>query len=127
MAINKAFDWKSIDRETFKEKWRGKKKFILKSACFKMNKAVLKSGFELRKYFKGLIELNQEKEYEYLSGNGYFKFGGCFFLFDQPAEFLIKFILTPTKKLGIQIINNEMQNHDEILVYVINTLEFLLS
>ena len=91
-----------------------------------MNKRIFKSEFELKNYFNDLIELNHEKEYEYLSGNGYFKLGGCFSFFNKKMEFLMKFVLTPGKKLSIQIIN-EVQTNREILEYLLNTFEFLLS
>lgn len=128
MPIIRAFEWKSIPIESFKAKWREGKKLILRSQLFKMNKTVLKSGFELRDYFQKLIELNNhERETEYLSGNGYFKLGGCFALFDQQPNFLIKFALTPGRKIAVQLQIEAPGKNEELMGYILGTMVFLLS
>ncbi len=126
MTINRALSWKLIELEKFKGKWRENKKFIVKTSCFRMNRRILKSGLELKNYFNGLIEINHEKEYEYLTGNGYFKFAGNFAFFNQNNEILIKFVLTPGRKLCVQSIN-QMQNNQGMVEFLLNSLEFLLS
>lgn len=126
MTLNKTILWKDIDLNKFKQKWSEKKKLLIKTVSFKMNRKILKSGFELKNYFKELIDLNPEKEYEYLSGNSFYKFGGCFTLFNQSQDFLIKFVLTPSKKLCIQMIE-EKELNEKFMEFMLNSFEFLFS
>lgn len=128
ISLNKSLFWKKVEKENFKIRWRERKKFIKKTKCFQMNPSFLKSGLEITTFFKNLIEITPNKQNEYLSGNSFLKFGGIFTFFNEREDCYIKFILAPTKKLSIQIIDNSLKvSTQKFSEYLLNVLEFLFS
>lgn len=128
MSLNKAIHWKKIEKENFKRFWKERKKFIKQTNSFRINQMILKNGFELKEFFKGLIDLTPGKEADYFSGNCFLKFAGCFHFFNQNKACYIKFILTPTKRLCIKINDESLSPENQVFSEnLLNTLEFLFS
>lgn len=94
------------DRESFRNRWREIKRSgsVLSGETFSVNPKIVRSAYELRALMPELIELNQEKEYEYISGRADLKYGLHADIGNGPSnDFLIKFNYSPSNELKVRI------------------------
>jgi hypothetical protein len=115
------------DRESFRNRWREIKRSgsVLSGETFSVNPKIVRSAYELRALMPELIELNQEKEYEYISGRADLKYGLHADIGNGPSnDFLIKFNYSPSQKLGVRI---GAKGNFLVAEHFLNTIHFILS
>lgn len=78
MTINKYFQFKYVNAEEFKFKWRPRKSLAFKSETLRLNRRVAKSAYDFKLYFPSVVDLNPDREYDYISGINDLKLGGLF-------------------------------------------------
>lgn len=61
---------------------------MIASGFIVTNESMIKTAYEIKKYFSELVDINPEAEYDYISGCKSLKFGGIFSL---DIEKLINF------------------------------------
>ena len=117
------------DRDSFKRRWRDLKRngVILSGETFSVNQQLIRSAYELRALMPELIELNQEREYDYISGRSDLKYGHHADIGNGPKnDFLLKLNFSPSQKLAVRIAMPKGHN-TTIPEHLLNTFQFILS
>ncbi len=123
MTINKYFQFKYVNPDDFKFRWKTRKNLAFKSETLRLNRRVAKSAYDFKFYFPSIVDLNPDREYEYVSGTSDLKLGGLFQMFPLEDEFLIKIINKPTREVTFLIAGNV--ENEYLSEYMLQTLVFL--
>ena len=123
-TINKFMEFKFIDANEFKKKWKKENDLnILKTTELQLNAAIAKNVHDLKNYFNYLIPLTPTNEYDFIHGKKSIKLAGCFELDHPGIEYLLKFIVLSNQNVIIQLAcPNE---YTELGAFVLQTLSFL--
>ncbi len=76
--ITKFMEFKTVNTEIFREKWKLKSANVLKTEEITVDTRVVKTAYDFKKYFGNLIDLKPKDEYEFVHDKKSIKLGGVF-------------------------------------------------
>lgn len=116
--ITKFMEFKYVNADVFRERWKMKSNNILRSEEITVNPGIMKTAYDFKKYFGYLIDLKPMDEYDFVQGKKSIKLGGLFELDVPNTEYLLKINVLPSHQVVFQIATFETES---------NTASFLLQ
>lgn len=71
---------------------------MLSTDIINLNRKLVKTAYDFKKYFNSLIDLKPEKEYDYINGTANFKLGGVFTLPPINIKYYLRILCRPDNK-----------------------------
>ncbi len=123
MSINKFMTFQFTDAKSFKSKWNYSYYEKIRSDCYLLNTEIVKSAYDFKRIIPNIVELNPEKEYDFIAGTGSYKLGAVFAIPSVDHMFYVKINLYPNKTFSIKIAGDRSSVY--LSEYCLNSFIFL--
>ena len=101
--MNKFMEFKYVDADEFRSKWRTYSSNTLKSEAMQIDSSIVRNAYDFKKYFAYLVDLKPGDEYDFINGKKSIKLGGVFELKEPGSEYALKINLLPSQDVVFQI------------------------
>lgn len=71
---------------------------MLSSDIVSLNRKLVKTAYDFKKFFHQLVDLKPEKEYDYINGSSNFKLGGVMILPPINIKYYLRIVCRPDNK-----------------------------